>query len=101
MGTGYQEVPPCSAAQNVSLIVLSLVLLGRGSLTFAVERQVRYTLSRSAGFFSMASGLSRDLPTVIDTPRREGRRFCPYEYYSDATPSPLSRTFVISNGRAR
>lgn len=51
MGTGYQEVPPCSAAQNVSLIVLSLVRrpAGRGSLTFAAERQVRHTLSRSAG----------------------------------------------------
>lgn len=51
-------------------------------------------------FSSMASGLSRDLPTVIDTPRREGHRFCPYEYYSDATPSPLSRKFVISDERA-
>lgn len=53
-------------------------------------------------FSSMASGLSRDLPTVIDTPRCEGRRFCPHEYYCEATlPHHYPARLFCNFGRTR
>lgn len=79
------------AAQNVSLISSADCSARRpasvahtrasGSLTPSATVNVKsgHTVKvRQFPSMATARGLSRDLPTVIDTPRREGRRFRPY-----------------------